>query len=294
MCLTSFVTEPNVAARVKPFRPPVKVTANLLIPPASPRPRLIGTAFDYLLRFELQRRYPTAEDARWTAEGAAGCIYQKLPNGSRSFDPFPLDSPHWQPAKRIATRCTEVVTAARAVLADYLRQPSPDERQQLLLATVAVQLAKLDAVVRGRTLEPEFESADPADVDELMRLLAVVPFDRLAHPGRMLLNPTFPAASEAVGAADADLITGGLLVDIKTIKVRTPPATALDQLFGYFLLARRARQADPTFPEVNSVGIYSSRYAALWTYDTRGWTERPEFAETERWFFEWTSVRGVA
>lgn len=58
MNLKAFVTEH--ANRLKVVRPPPPraLGVPLLIPPRSNRHWLIGTAFDYLLRFELQRRAP--------------------------------------------------------------------------------------------------------------------------------------------------------------------------------------------------------------------------------------------
>ncbi len=286
MSLTGFVVTPAVASRLRAFRPRgERVTGSALVPPATPWPQLAGTAFDYLLRFELHRRHPHAEVGSWVAEGAAGLIYEKTPTGSIERNPFPVDSEHWVPGPLLARRCQAVVDEARRLLDAYRHQP-PDDGRLRELAAAAVKLAQLDAVVRGRRLDPGFERADDGAVDELLRLLAVVPFDRLVRPGRLLLNPTFGDASVRVGGADADLITGDLLVDVKTTKTCELKSDSLDQLFGYYLLARQARRTDPAFPEVRSVGLYFSRFARLWEFDVTGWTARPDFADTERWFFE--------
>lgn len=67
MSLTSFLDLPEVVAKVKPLRPkpPRKIDAPLRAQPRSNRYTMIGTAFDYLLRFELQRRAPHAVVSRW-------------------------------------------------------------------------------------------------------------------------------------------------------------------------------------------------------------------------------------
>ena len=72
MSLTSFLDMPDVTAKVKLLRPklPRKLSAPLKIKPRSNRYMLVGTAFDYLLRFELQRRAPHAISKRWVAEYA--------------------------------------------------------------------------------------------------------------------------------------------------------------------------------------------------------------------------------
>jgi hypothetical protein len=93
--------------------------------------------------------------------------------------------------------------------------------------------------------------------------------------------PTFGAASALVGSADADLISGDMLLDFKTTKSAEVRGEHMDQLFGYFLLNRRAE-----FPEINRVGLYFSRYGKTRFGETAAWTERADFEETERWFFK--------
>jgi hypothetical protein len=149
------------------------------------------------------------------------------------------------------------------------------------MAAWAVRLAKIDGVVRGRGLDPTFEDAAPEMVEELVALLAQVPYERLLHEERMILNPDFGAASRAVGGADADLVTGDTLVDFKTTTSCEVCGNYVDQLFGYFLLARRAGM-----PPIDMVALYFARHGQLRVRETAVWTSRSDFAETERWFFE--------
>ena len=88
-----------------------------------------------------------------------------------------------------------------------------------------------------------------------------------------------------VGGADADLIAGDLLVDFKATMKREMNGKDLDQLLGYFLLARKQRAVDPSFPEVKRVALYFCRHAYLWVLDVTMWTEHPEFPDIEEWFF---------
>ena len=120
-------------------------------------------------------------------------------------------------------------------------------------------------------------------------MLQVVPFTEFQLNHRVLLNPTFGTASREVGGADADLIAGDLLINLKTTKKDTIEAPYLDQLLGYYFLARRARRADKRFPLVRRVGLYFARRAFMWTMDTADWTSNPIFRNTETWFFEYAS-----
>ena len=116
-------------------------------------------------------------------------------------------------------------------------------------------------------------------------MLEIVPWDFLVDGETLLLNPTFGESSAMVGGADADLIAGDLLIDIKTTTKKAMNPTELDQLFGYFLLARNERKTDPDFPDIRRVGLYFSRHGHLCTWNVSQWTGHPEFLSIEDWFF---------
>ena len=99
------------------------------------------------------------------------------------------------------------------------------------------------------------------------------------------MNPTCGESSRTVGGADADLITGDLLIDFKTTAKKVIDATQLDQLFGYFLLARNEGKTDPDFPDIRRVGLYFCRHGHLSTWDVSQWTGHPDFPSIEEWFF---------
>lgn len=292
MSLTSFVSMKDVKAKLKPLRPalPRKLTASLRVQPRSNRYMLVGTAFDYFLRFELQRRAPHAATERWVAEYTPDMIWRKTDNGTIEMDLFkdaltgagPLD---YMPPQEVAERCRRIVADAKAVVATFIRSKTPSGEMQTELVGHAIRLAKLDSVYRALRLDPHFQEVDPEDVQDLVELLSIVPFDALLHETSVLLNPTFKHASQLVGGADADLIAGNLLVDFKTTKKGEMDAEDLDQLLGYLLLARKHREFDPDFPAIDRLGLYYCRRGHLWTVEASIWTGHPAFRETQEWFF---------
>jgi hypothetical protein len=191
----------------------------------------------------------------------------------------------YMPPEEVAKRARTLLENAKAAVAAYLKVKAPTAATQAKLAAHAIRLAKLDAVYRAGRLEPRFEEASPEDVQDLVDLLAIVPFDDLMHDKMLLLNPTFGSASHLVGGADTDLIAGDLLIDFKTTKKGEINVGNLDQLLGYLLLARKHRRADPTFPAINRLALYFCRHGYLWSLETSAWTSNPEFLEIERWFF---------
>jgi hypothetical protein len=77
-----------------------------------------------------------------------------------------------------------------------------------------------------------------------------------ARPGLWALGPTF-TGSELMNA-DADLIAGGLLIDLKTsARKHSLALVELYQIIGYALL-----DFDDEY-HIEAVGIFSARYARL-------------------------------
>lgn len=187
--------------------------------------------------------------------------------------------------EEVAERALAVVEKAKFAVAAYLKKRTPSRSEQADLAGHAIRLAKLDEVCRAGGLDSSFQEAAPEDVQDLLAMLAIVPFELLLHGNILLLNPSFRESSTLVGGADADLIAGDLLVDFKVTKQGEMNTKDLDQLLGYFLLTRHLRRANPEFPEVKRVALYFCRHAHLWVLDAVKWTEHPEFAKTEEWFF---------
>jgi hypothetical protein len=275
MSLLSFVLKPEVRDKIKPLRPKLtrKIPAPLKVEPRSNNFAVVGMAFDYLLRFELQRRAPHAVAGRWTAESSAAALRVVL--GEDSYD---------------ANRARVVVEKTRAAHTIHLQSTAPTHAQLAELAAYAIRLAKLDVLCRAGVFEPRFADAAEEDVADLLSMLEVVPFDSLLHSKILLLNPDFGESSQLVCGADTDLITGDLLIDFKATRNRSMSCTHLDQLLGYYLLARNQRRLDPMFPEIKRAGFYFCRHGCLWSVDTTTWTEHPDFPEIEQWFFKQADV----
>ncbi len=306
MSLTSFIQKADVKAKLKPLRPgpPRKIPAALAVEPRSKRNQMVGTAFDYLLRFELQRRAPHSVARCWTAEAAPDLIWKKTDRGGgwgltlyrddRGVVSVARDAQSATAAVKqesglaqgMADRARKVIETAKLAHSAYLKTASPTRSDQADVAGHAIRLAKLTALVASRWqgFDPTFEEAAGEDVEDLLALLAIVPFNALLHDTTLLLNPVFKEASLLVGS-EADLISGDTLVDFKTTMKSSMTTENLDELFGYYLLARRQRQADPTFPAINRLALYFGRHGYLWAWDVSTWTGHPQFAETEEWFF---------
>jgi hypothetical protein len=305
MSLKQFLDLHDVRTAFQPMRPasPPRQLPPARVPPRAARPNrnsLLGTAFDYLVRFELRRLAPHARAAAWAAEKAPRVFFSETVGPFRSqgsglsdqqlrlLDPDAEFNPLGV-ARQLRERALAVLAAARVAEEAHARSVSPSDGCIADLARHALRLAMLEPITRvsSLTLSRDYAPfAEPVDDDvrELADLLAVVPFDQFVSPDLVVLNPTFGEAGRLVGGADADLITGDLLVDFKLTAGDRVEPKHLDQVAGYLLLARHQRSLDPTAPEIRRVGIYYARPAHLWLAAATEWTARQNFGAFEEWF----------
>jgi Fe-S-cluster formation regulator IscX/YfhJ len=196
---------------------------------------------------------------------------------------LPVAPPELQPRRRaLGVACREVLAAA----AELCRQAVPSALPRLLLesdieqrlcrmllvASWLEEVARTGRIFPGSALDrliakgastaqEVLELVPAAAVDDVVGMLAraeavgdwVLLRQRTpVHPG-----PTF-AGSRLVGGADADLIAGTLLVDVKaTVDPRRAKKSDLQQLIGYALL-----DFDDGYA-LDEVGFFYARHGVL-------------------------------
>jgi len=162
-------------------------------PPLSPRPQLIGTAFDYLLRFHLRLLNSFSEEREsWIAESAV----RKLEGNFHD-------------------RGQDICAKARRRYELFLKgAPLNDD---LLIS--ALQLAQLDFIFRSGQLPPMGDFAVfEEDIADLRQLVEVCDWSQWRASHSCRLNPTFGIASTIVNGADADFQIDGTLYELKTVR----------------------------------------------------------------------------
>jgi hypothetical protein len=216
----------------------------------------VGTAFDYRARF--------------------------------FFDPAPAeDLVAYRGARELASYFGNATTKLAAfvelrdVLADLLStDPSmagPSREESMAKACYA--LALYEQCRRARpddawplvqagpkaTLEEIYSLAVPAVIEDLTRLALTFSQSQrtLLATRPYVANPTFGEASIRLDGADADLIVGDRLIDIKTTTDDTIERLALWQIAGYTL-----SDLDDDF-HIREVGLYFSRHGvqAVWSLE---------------------------
>lgn len=215
----------------------------------------IGTALDYRLRYYFSARSPLFA-AAWGA-----LLYE---HGRMIEDPPVVPAPM-------------LISAFFVSLDKKLSRLQPVRRrlkrpQEVQLCRYCYVLALFEELYRAgweidsplyyldstATVDDLLSVAAPAWVDDLCNLSWTF-YDRFRPllSQRAVLNPGFEGAGD-VGGADADIIVGSCLVDIKTtVKPDWLDRAWIYQLLGYVLLDYHNQYG------IESVGIYLSRQGGL-------------------------------
>ena len=263
----------------KLLRPSIKFERGLQAAPLTTNYQAVGGAFDYLLRFYLQRLNPQAQDHPWMAERAVELIRLSGAKGGE----VPTLSGHPRALK------------AAAYLADAKRQHRAYMQVGRItdnLLVAAHRLAHLDMAVRAGPERVDWTSINylsPDDAADLRALLKLVD-DRVFRTTRAcVLKPRFGAA-DFVGGAEADLILGDCLVDINSTKEKRVDVRVFYHLVACWLLlglggVGRENGEVEQLP-VTSVGIYFSRFGQLWKQPIEPILPAGAVPGVTRWFVE--------
>ena len=267
MSLTSFLDKnSDVREQFKQefHKPPLRVKKDLLAPPLTKQYSTIGTAFDYLLRFYVRYLNPnTIDKGYWVAEIALALLKNN-------------------PA--LYAKGEKVITQAKEREAAFLQTGQITD--ELIESTLS--LAYLDPIYRANRGHGYIGTPiDKKDIDDVRKLISIVPSDHFEAKKLCMVNPTFGIASQMVGGADADIIVDDNIIDIKTTKKLEFRLRDFQQILGYYVLHQiGGLDALQPKPEIKKVSIYFSRYAYLYTLNLEDIVNEDTFPNFVEWFEE--------
>ena len=263
MSLTSFVEDiPEVRDRFKKQFPVAEAKSGnwtkptILVAPTGVNSHLVGAAFDYLLRFYLERVGKNVDKRRWVAEAAFRVIEEQWPEKVEKAGLMLLD--------------------AKAHYSKFLKTGKLENN----LIESTLNLALLDLARRPGILRIDDE-VRKENVKEIRHLYDVAVGSQVfGGKEKCFLNPTFGKGSELVGGADADLIIGDTLVEIKTVKVNSVSQKDYNQLIGYYILSEIGK----TPVKIKNIGVYFSRCGFFYKVPVKAFRKDPDFGKFVKWF----------
>lgn len=260
--------------------------------------QLTGTAFEHLLRVELQRLNPFAEPgccitthAVDLAESTArigdmvsiGTYLVPSPSGrgfvtAYSNSQSPVDDVKML---RIALQNAEVCGR------DYVKNGIIIQN---LLAAYWLT-AKIDGSFRQGSREGhysvyipfEFQSIDSNGLSDVAAMFAAIKLDQFRAMHRCLLRPTF-RCNYAIGRNQPDFVIDDMIIDVKCTARKSLDRRDVDQLLFYYALSKMYGFATRGKSiEINRLAIYFARFAELFVIDIR--TDFPPDRITK--FLDW-------
>ena len=265
MSLTSFIKIKDVKDKFnQEFNKPIfRVKKQILAPPLTKNPQLVGTAFDYLMRFKLKLINPEAITSDWIAE--------KVPEIEKNNN-------------ELYEKVTKILKKSKENYQHYLEYTNVNEKCDKSLIKSTLLLAKLDNIFRSGSYE-DLNVVDDEDIEDLEKLISLVNPEIFRFKEKCILNPNFKNASMMVGGADADLIIDRILIDIKTLKTLEFRRDVFNQLMGYYVLYNLAYYDIEFFP-IEKIGIYFSRFGYLHIMDVKDIINKDTYQDFVEWFIK--------
>ena len=239
-----------------------------MAPPLTKNYSLVGTAFDYLMRFYLQRLNSNSIVGTWVAEEAISLLDN------------PLISQLLGSSPQLRKKATNIIHHAKELYVKYLTAGRMTDE----LIKHSIYLAQLDVIYRAGIIDSNLGKANRKDVDDLKNLISVANPSILKAEFLCVLNPTFGKASELVGGADADILLDDTLIDIKTVKRLELRRRDFNQLVGYYILFLLGGIDMAPLTKIEKIGVYFSRYGILHTIPVKSFATDPKFPAFVEWF----------
>lgn len=280
MSLTSFLKQKDVKDKFRQEfkKPKFLIEKELLAPPLSKRYQLIGTAFDYLLRFNVKYHNPDAVTSSWIAKNAINSISSPI------LTDVIIDGETGEftyTETELTRKVNAILKQARINYEQYLS--SGEISNELIKSSIL--LGQLDPISRARFVDENIGVVYEEDINDLQNLISIVNTDDFKSQGICLLNPSFGKASSLVGGADADIILDDMIIDIKTTKNLKFPLDYFNQLIGYYTLYQMGGFSDlKERPDINKLAIYYSRHAYLYVVEVEEVIDKNKFPEFIKWF----------
>jgi hypothetical protein len=271
--LSTFVERKDVKEylRVNFPKPWFQVKADIKAPPLTTSYGWTGTAFDYAMRFYLQKLNRCAKARPWLAEESAAMV-----GASRE-------------STRMKKRVRGIIETAKGRLRCYLRNRREQKPEDELIRA-AIDLAQLDLVYRIGLLD--LQPISDVMVEDISNMLVLVRPEEFRAKRTCVLNPTFGTASELVGGADGDLVLDGTLIDLKVNKNLEMGRDIFNQLVGYYCLSCIGG-IDGCCGKITCVAVYFARFGILHRLPLNSFVEASRLPAHLRWF-KATANRGIS
>ncbi|WP_276247546.1 hypothetical protein [Haladaptatus sp. YSMS36] len=282
MSLTSFTSLPHVRERFDETYPNQgnRPQSEMVAPPQTTNYALIGTAFDYLLRFYLEIEVDEVRASPWVAEVARDVATDYYPDR--------------------VDEVNAVLNRARSNLDTYHKTGTISRN----LLEASLDLARIDRIYRDGTVPEDLGRYAEGDIIDLIQLIHTATDADVFAGESAVLNPEFGWASQLMAGADADVILDGALIDVKVTKIPTFKADYWRQLVGYLVCAdihaslsesgyytergfdQSVNTPFQSLPEVTTFGVFFARHGEFISYPASLVYDHPDYETFRAWILD--------
>lgn len=252
MSLSTFINKKEVKEKFKQFLIVPKLEKSEIIAfPFTNNYSLIGTAFDYFLRFYIKSHNPQSIIKKWVAELAIERL-ELIKN------------------KENQNNLNDFIDYLKIILNSSKKEYNYFIKNKIIrkeLFMSCLLLAQIDPIYRAGIIDKNIGNVDPRDIEDLKNLSSLIKLENFKSETQCLLNPTFGKASNIIGGADADLIIDNCIIEIKITKYLKLDRNFINQLIGYYYLSLIGGIDNSKSNKIEKVAVYFSRHGKLFTYN---------------------------
>lgn len=270
------------------LRPAFTLKTEIKAAPLTNNWGIVGTAFDYLMRFYLQHHNKNTFIQRdtWVADHSYKMLTSQFLTSKKTEIRTGFHADKVFKTKDLLKIITDQYDQTKTNYSKYI---SDGKLTDNLIANT-IFLAKLDAYFRAGIIDPNFDYHNPDDIKDLKSILSLVNTNNFTAKHKCYFNPTFGEGSMLVGGADADLIIDNTLIDIKATKHLKLEREHLNQVLGYYILSLIGGVNDnPEDRPIENIGLYFARHGELWTLPIHHFGDKRKFEEFKKWFVSYVS-----
>jgi hypothetical protein len=297
MSLTSILSDKNNnrlrdKLKIEFMRPDFKLKTEVKAAPLTKNYGIVGTAFDYLMRFYLQHHNKNTfiQKENWVADNA----YKNLTNHLSKTTRKQIQTGYFEDKAFKTKDLLKIITDQYSQTKKNYSQFVIDGQLSNDLISNAIYLAKLDVYFRKGIIDQNFDFHNSDDVKDLTALISLVDKQKFIAKEKCYFNPTFGKGSKLVGGADADLIIDNTLIDIKATQHLKLDRPHLNQVLGYYILSLIGGVNNkPNERPIENIGIYFARHGELWTIPIIQFGDERKFEEFKDWFVAYVSRDSV-
>ena len=293
MSLTSILSDRNnqeLRDKLKTefLRPAFALKTEIKAAPLTNNWGIVGTAFDYLMRFYLQHHNKNTFIQRdtWVADHS----YKTLTNQFSTSKQIEVRTGFHRDKVFKTKDLLKIITDQYdQTKTNYSKFIVNGQLTEDLIANT-IYLAKLDAYFRAGIIDQNFDNHNPDDIRDLHSIISLVDKTNFTAKHKCYFNPTFGEGSMLVGGADADLIIDNTLIDIKATKHLKLEREHLNQVLGYYILSLIGGvNNNPNDRPIENIGLYFARHGELWTLPLHQLGDQRKFEEFKDWFISYIS-----